>query len=96
MKFWTDFKILIWWAWGTIFQKIYGAMTGIMTGVLVVLYATIFNIKIANFFLTVPHAINDISTGAIALFIHIVINFIVSLASKNISIQKGSTTSTSS
>ncbi|MGE7765909.1 sodium:solute symporter family protein [Peribacillus sp. NPDC096540] len=68
----------------------YGAMTGIITGVLIVLYATIFNIKIATFFPTVPHTINDISTGAIALFINIVITIIVSLASKNIPIKKGS------
>lgn len=68
----------------------YGAMTGIITGVLIVLYATIFNIKIATFFPTVSHTINDISTGAIALFINIVITIIVSLASKNIPIKKGS------
>ncbi|MFB7641932.1 hypothetical protein ACFCZI_25030, partial [Peribacillus butanolivorans] len=56
----------------------------------IVLYATTFNIKIATFFPTVPHTINDISTGAIALFINIVITIIVSLASKNIPIKKGS------
>lgn len=70
----------------------YGAMTGIITGVLIVLYATIFNIKIATFFPTVPHAINDISTGAIALFVNIVITIIVSVVSKNILIKKGHVT----
>lgn len=66
----------------------YGAMTGIVTGVLIVLYATIFNVKIATFFPTVPHTINDISTGAIALLINIVITITVSLATKNILIKK--------
>jgi SSS family solute:Na+ symporter len=66
----------------------YGAMTGIVTGVLIVLYATIFNIKIATFFPTVSHTINDISTGAIALLINIVITIIVSIATKNIPIEK--------
>ena len=66
----------------------YGVMTGIVTGVLIVLYATIFNIKIATFFPTVPHTINDISTGAIVLLINIVITIIVSIATKNIPIEK--------
>jgi solute:Na+ symporter, SSS family len=66
----------------------YGAITGIVSGVLIVLCATIFNLKIATFFPNIPHVINDISTGAIALLINIVIALVVSIFAKNMIINK--------
>ncbi|BDG35854.1 sodium:solute symporter family protein [Saccharococcus caldoxylosilyticus] len=66
----------------------YGAITGIVAGVFIVLYATIFNVKIATFFPNVPHVINDISTGAIALLINTVVTLVVSIFTKNMDINK--------
>ncbi|WCM14192.1 sodium:solute symporter family protein [Priestia filamentosa] len=64
----------------------YGAIAGIISGVLIVLYATISGVKIATFLPNVPHVINDISTGIIALLINLIVTFIVSIFTKNIAI----------
>lgn len=64
----------------------YGAIAGIFAGVLIVLYATISGVKIATFLPNIPHVINDISTGVIALLINIIVTFIVSGLTKNITI----------
>ena len=53
---------------------------------LIVLYATISGVKIATFLPNVPHVINDISTGIIALLINLIVTFIVSIFTKNIAI----------
>ncbi|MGE7878781.1 sodium:solute symporter family protein [Peribacillus muralis] len=66
----------------------YGAMAGILSGVLTVLYATIDDVKVATFLPDVPHVINDISTGVIALFINMIITIIVSSLTKQINIKE--------
>jgi len=66
----------------------YGAMAGILAGVLIVLYATIADVKVATFLPNTPHVINDISTGVIALLINILVTFLVSALTKQISMQQ--------
>lgn len=66
----------------------YGAMAGILAGVLIVLYATIADVKVATFLPDIPHVINDISTGVIALLFNILVTFIVSALTKHISMQQ--------
>lgn len=66
----------------------YGAMAGILAGVVIVLYATIADVKVATFLPNTPHVINDISTGVIALLINILVTFLVSALTKQISMQQ--------
>ncbi|MCQ6267864.1 sodium:solute symporter [Fictibacillus sp. WQ 8-8] len=61
----------------------YGAIAGIVAGVLVVLYVTITGVKISTFIPNVPHAINDISTGVVGLLINVIVTLVVSLVTKN-------------
>ncbi|WP_062234532.1 sodium:solute symporter family protein [Fictibacillus sp. FJAT-27399] len=64
----------------------YGAIAGIVAGVIVVLYVTITGVKVSTFFPNVPHAINDISTGVVALIINVIVMIVVSLLTKNIAV----------
>lgn len=66
----------------------YGAIVGILTGISIVLVSTIFEIKVATLFPSVPAVINDISTGAFALIINIIISLFVSIAT-NKTLNKG-------
>lgn len=63
-------------------------MAGILAGILIVLYATIADVKVATFLPNTPHVINDISTGVIALLINILVTFLVSALTKHISMQQ--------
>ena len=67
----------------------YGAIAGIITGVSIVLYATIANVKLVTFIPSIPHAINDISTGAIALIINLVVTFAVTLVTNVVFVKEG-------
>ncbi len=58
----------------------YGAMAGIFAGVLIVLYGAITSHKLIDFFPNIPHVINDISTGMIAVLINFVVAIVVSFA----------------
>ena len=64
-----------------------GAIAGILAGVAIVLYSTITEVKLATFFPTIPHVINDISTGAIALIINLVIAFSVTYVMNTVSVK---------
>ncbi|MGE7760343.1 sodium:solute symporter family protein [Peribacillus sp. NPDC097895] len=66
----------------------YGAMSGILAGVGIVLYATIANVKVATFLPDIPSVINDISTGVIALLINMIVTFVVSALTKHITMQE--------
>jgi SSS family solute:Na+ symporter len=56
----------------------YGAITGIVVGVVIVLYSTISGANLAKFFPNVPHVLNDISIGAIAVIINFIVAIVVS------------------
>ncbi|MGX9134203.1 sodium:solute symporter family protein [Rummeliibacillus sp. JY-2-4R] len=60
----------------------FGAMAGIFAGVIVVLYGAITSHKLIDFIPNIPHVINDISTGMIAVLINFVVAIVVSLATK--------------
>ena len=62
----------------------FGAMTGIFAGVSVVLYAAITSHKLIDFFPNIPHVLNDISTGMIAVIINFCVAIIVSLATNHL------------
>ncbi|MCM3568608.1 sodium:solute symporter [Neobacillus mesonae] len=59
-----------------------GAIAGIIIGVLVVAYVTISGVKLSTFWPNVPHVINDISTGAIALMLNLCVTILVSFITK--------------
>lgn len=60
-----------------------GAIAGIITGVVVVAYITITGVKLATFWPGVPHVINDISTGVIALVMNLIVTILISLFRKS-------------
>ncbi|GIN91088.1 sodium:solute symporter [Siminovitchia terrae] len=60
-----------------------GAIAGIITGVMVVAYITISGVKLTTFWPGVPHVINDISTGVIALIMNLIVTILVSLLGKS-------------
>jgi len=62
----------------------FGAMAGIFAGVSVVLYAAITSHKLIDFFPNIPHVLNDISTGMIAVIINFCVAIIVSLATNHL------------
>ncbi|MFJ8262838.1 sodium:solute symporter [Rummeliibacillus sp. NPDC094406] len=61
-----------------------GAMAGIFAGVSVVLYGAITSHKLIDFFPNIPHVLNDISTGMIAVIINFCVAIIVSLATNHL------------
>lgn len=69
----------------------YGAAAGILTGVLIVLWATLFDIQIADFIPSVPHAVNDINVGALALVVNIAVTLGVSFVT-NLAASRGEAT----
>lgn len=61
-----------------------GAMAGILTGVGIVFYGAITSHKLIDFFPNIPHVINDISTGMIAVIINFAVAIVVSLATNHL------------
>jgi len=57
----------------------YGAITGILTGVSIVLFNAVTSFKLVNISPNIPSLINDSNIGLIALAINIVIGVSVSL-----------------
>jgi solute:Na+ symporter, SSS family len=55
-----------------------GAITGIVTGVVIVLYCTVKAVNLATFFPNAPHAFSDISIGAVALIINFIVAIVIS------------------
>ncbi|KZR58926.1 sodium:solute symporter family protein [Pseudobacillus badius] len=62
----------------------FGAMAGIITGVAIVLYATVTGAKLADAFPSIPPIINDINTGAIAMAVNVIIAIFVSLLTNHL------------
>ncbi|MDN4523000.1 sodium:solute symporter family protein [Fictibacillus fluitans] len=68
----------------------YGAGAGIIVSVLLVLYVTIKEIKISTFLPDVPHVINDISLGFIALIINVIVMLVVSFITRAMAVNSTS------
>lgn len=64
----------------------YGIIAGVLTAIGIIVFATITGAKLATFFPSIPHVINDISTGAIALIFNFIIAFIVSFVTSGVGV----------
>lgn len=67
----------------TILNK-YGMVAGVLTAISIIVFTTVTGAKLATFFPSIPHVINDISTGAIALFFNFIIALIVSFVTSGV------------
>ncbi|KQL49674.1 sodium:solute symporter [Brevibacillus choshinensis] len=61
----------------------YGAAWGILCGVATVAYLTISKTTIGTLFPDLPQAVKDLNTGFIALFVNLLITFVVSALTRN-------------
>ncbi|AIM17255.1 sodium:solute symporter family protein [Bacillus thermocopriae] len=72
----------------TKFMNTYGAITGIVTGVSIVLFNAVTSFKLADIFPNIPSIINDINIGFVAIAVNILVAVGVSLATNSLDTRK--------